>query len=152
MSNDNFFLPLISGIFISYVFISNSNKSIDDITIYQRYCSDFKHNVFSCPKSITTTKTEFKIFIEKQMVVANTLIPSAYKNCNVFDKENWHCDEGDGKFIAIQNGDFYESNEGSIDANGKHSMLPRGNQIPRYLYYYFTIRDFLLKLGKVASG
>ena len=146
MRDNNFFLPLLSGFFIAYIFLADNNKVIQEKTVYFEYCDDFKHNSFSCPTKTIVAKAEFMIFTERQIVVSNTLTPQTYEKCSIFDKNNWKCDKGEGKFIGVSNSAFFESNNGSLGKDSKPSSLPLGSQIPVYIYYIRSIIDFIKTL------
>lgn len=142
MKSTDMFVPLLAGAFAATLLILNENKNVQEKTIYLEYCNDFKHNTFNCPTYTIVSKLSFKIFTEQQFVVIGTLNPQKYSNCSIFDKDNWLCDKGEGKFIGISDGNFHESNSGSIGKDGQHSALPLGSQIPYFLYYIRSILDF----------
>jgi hypothetical protein len=142
MKSNDIFVPLLAGGFAATLLILNANKNVQEKSIYLEYCNDFKHNAFSCPTHTIVSKISFKIFVEQQFVVSGTFSPQKYSNCSVYDKDNWLCDKGEGKIIGISDGNFLESNNGSIGKNGQHSTLPLGSQIPYFMYYIRSILDF----------
>jgi hypothetical protein len=114
---------------------------IQDKTIYYKYCAeDFEYNVYSCPGKTGVINIEYKIFVDKQIVISKN--GYANKSCVVFDKNNWECDKGQQQTIRMSDGDIYESNEGSIDKNGQKSTLPRYLQITALEYYIHSVIIF----------
>ncbi len=133
MAAENGTIAFIAGAFIAYWLVS-PNSTIQDKSVYYQYCvADFEYNVFSCPGRTDVMKSDYKIFIERQIVVGKG--GYTHKSCSVFDKDNWECDKGEGQTISMRDGDIYESGQGSIDEKGQKSAIPRYSQIPAFFYY-----------------
>lgn len=140
MAEENGAIGFIAGALIAYWLIT-PNTTIEDKSVYYQYCvADFEHNSYSCPGRTDVMEIKYKIFIERQMVVGKG--GYTYKSCSVFDKNNWECDKGQSQMITMRDGDIYESNEGSIDEQGKKSSLPRYNQIWAVTYYIRSLIGF----------
>ena len=131
----------IAGAFVAYLLISPSNEMVQEKTVYFQYCNDFKHDSFSCPGDLRLFKQEIKVFLDQQIVVMNGLVTYNHKNCAIFDRNNWTCDEGERR-VAMQESRFYEvPSGGSIDKDGQKSILPLRHQIPASAYYIKSITD-----------
>lgn len=140
MAEENVAIAFIAGTLIAYLLVS-PNNSIQDKSVYYQYCAaDLEHNVYSCPGRTDVIRSDYKVFIERQIVVGKG--GYTHKSCSVFDKDNWECDKGKGQTIIMRDGDIYESGEGSIDENGQKSFLPRYSQIWAVTYYIRSIIRF----------
>lgn len=149
--NDLLITLLIVGL-IFFLFTPSSSSDIKEKTVYLSYCSDFKHNSFSCPKDehIVTNKTIFKIFPREQRVVSNSYLVNKLDDCVIFDEDNWSCRNGEFS-QSIKDGNYRSHSDGesiyqSIDENGKQSVLPLGNQMYSSAYYVRNIINFLRSL------
>jgi len=144
MAAENGAISFIAGAVIAYMFVSTSNETIQEKTVYLQYCRDHKHNAFDCPVEKSVKKETYKVFIDRQMIVKKeSLIPVVYKSCTVFDIDNWGCDTGAGQMIIIKNGDIFNSDGSSLDKNGQKSGLPLDLQIHRGTYYILSTIEFL---------
>lgn len=152
MDNSDVLMLVLGAVVVGYAFSSFSDPQ--ETVVYMSYCSDFKHNFYSCPKneSINVMKMHYKISFEQQVVVPkNTDIYQIYK-CMVFDKGNWSCDlkngnsfsMNDGRFSEIQKGVDY--NNSSIDEKGQPSILPRYLQISSFEYNIRSVGEFFRSL------
>lgn len=140
MATENGTIAFVVGALVAYWLIS-PNNAIQDKSVYYRYCADFKHNVFSCPGRTDVRKSDYKIFIERQIVVGKG--GYTHKSCSVFDKDNWECNNGQGEWISMRDGDIHESGEeGSIDEKGQKSSTSRNTQIPAFGYYALSTIGF----------
>jgi hypothetical protein len=137
----NSWVPFIAGILCTYVFLNPSQNVIQQKTVYLIHCSDFQHNSFSCPVSLRVTTMEFLLLRERQIVVQNNLLPTTYKDCSIIDSNNWMCGEGKA---AIGNGKFgfFYPNEGSLNKDGTHSVLPKMREISALSYYIRSAIEF----------
>jgi hypothetical protein len=125
---------------LAYFLISPTN-TIQEKSVYYKYCSDLKHNVFSCHGNTEVMELKYKIFVEKQFVISKGL--GGYKSCWVFDKDNWNCTTPAGSSVSMNNGNFYESNDdGSLDEKDQKSVISRYYQIPWFEYYIHSIAAF----------
>lgn len=141
-SNDSSAAIVFVGILI-WTAIPSAPK--EEITVYYRYCSDFIHNVYSCPDSenVWLTKMKYKVSFDKQAVFSHTLI-DRYKTCTVYDLENWECTlDSAGTKRIMREGNTWESDWESLDKDGSKSPLPRYDQIGPITYYLLSIKDFI---------
>ena len=117
-------------------------------TIYFKLCSDFKHNPYSCPTNLYVMQTRFKIFPKEQIVISDS--PTNLTPCVVFDKDNWKCE--DNEFLqSVQNGNYYSTNDGSLDEKGNKDILPRYMQISYLEYNIRSVIIFLRSMGFLRS-
>lgn len=117
----------------------------DQKTMYFVYCTDYQHDTFSCPKDkqLSTRKKIAKASFDRQMVVFNN--PTyAYKNCNVFDNNNWSCFD-EKKSIYLHDGNYNQSYEGiyypSKDKDGNPSPFPLEMQIEKVEYWFRSLKQ-----------
>jgi hypothetical protein len=145
MAAENGAISFIAGAVIAYMFVSTSNETIQEKTVYLQYCRDYKHNAFDCPVEKSVKKETYKVFIDRQMIVEKgSIYPVVYKSCTVFDGDNWVCDSGAGQEISMKDGDIFNSDGSSLDKNGQKKYgLPLENQIYRGTYYILSTIEFI---------
>lgn len=146
MSNEynSFLLAFICG----WLVFSPTPKIYDDeLVVYEQYCSDYKHNKFSCPKNqkLHVSKSQYRVNFDKQTVIAYPYV-QALNQCQVYDAKNWRCNDDvnwsmaqDGKYSSGKTGPHYPT----IDKEGQPSILPVKLQVSSFVYYINSIWDYL---------
>ena len=142
MSSKTHLPSVLLGALIAYFFLNQPTKLVQEKIVYMRHCSDFKHNVFSCPSSTRVSEQKFMIFLERQIVTAVGIRAYKYEDCAVFDADNWTCDLGNRAYVGVSKGGFFESNNGSLDKQGEKSPIPLGQEIYAFEYHIQSVRDF----------
>jgi hypothetical protein len=142
MATENETIAFVVGACLMVYWITSPNNLIQEKSVYYEFCkNDFEHNVFSCPSGTDVMKLDYKIIIERQIVVGKG--GYTHQSCSVFDADNWVCDKGQGNTISMRDGNFYESADlGSVDEKGQKSILPRYNQIWALTYYIRSTTGF----------
>lgn len=151
------FWLIISPLWLLYVLVGvaeliNSTdiiqeKLFDTKTVYFSFCSDFKHDIFSCPDNevLYTKKVDFKVSFDKQIVIKNSGATHKYSNCSIFDVNNWDCEDGE-KTFGVHNGLYSEYNQTqihpTIDKEGKPSIFPLLNSIDKFEYLRRELVNF----------
>ena len=137
-------LVIIAIIAFLFFQLPSSSSNTEEKTIYFSYCSDSKHDVYSCPEvhHLLVSKKSFKTNFERQIVVSDYILGAiARKNCEVFDKDNWYCDKA-----MMINGKYTDRTlpDDSIDKDGQKSYIPFYNQIDWFRYYVLYLKGLLL--------
>jgi hypothetical protein len=143
MQAQNQVTPFFAGAFVAYLLMSPSNDLVQDKTIYLKYCKDYKHNSLSCPGELDFHKTEYKVFLDRQIVTEGGLISNIYKDCIVFDRNNWRCQHNGEQIMGVGPYGFNYSNSGSLDKDGKQSQLPKGQEISAFVYYVHSAEYYV---------
>jgi len=93
------------------LFIASCNDAQETKTIYLAYCSDYKIDYFFCPKEkISVSKKEYKIFLDKQLVIAKSEnFVYQLEGCSIFDKNNWQCIGDWNERVSIKDGAHFNS-------------------------------------------
>ncbi len=140
MKEDSAFGIILFVVFILWMWMPTSE--MEEKTIYFSYCPDFKHNSYSCPEKLGFMKISYRIYLKEQLVVSKSL--TDLMPCRVFDKDNWEC-QANGNVQSMQDGNYRETagiDAGSLDENGKKSILPRYQQIPSLVYHIRSTINF----------
>jgi hypothetical protein len=108
-------------------------------TLYFFNCSDFEHNIYSCPKDqhIVASKRVFRILLKEQLVIFKDL-NSEPKSCVVFDEKNWRCEKESmigGRYFALDE-------KHALDEKGEETYLPIVQQMPASAYYIRCVINF----------
>jgi hypothetical protein len=131
-------------------FNGDTTSSYEEKTFYFMFCSDSKHNIYSCPKNEQSllTSESFQISTERQDVVPKDVFiyssdqKSDYQSCVVFDKNNWRCEMyGDGYYL-VQDG---EVRQAFADGSIRSSIDEKGNESPIPLFYQITYIEYLIR-------
>jgi hypothetical protein len=144
MITENGVITFILGMLIAYLFLVPSKDTIQEKSVYLKYCADSDYNIFSCPSHTKLLKREYKILIDQQMIVDK--FGYSYKSCVVYDKDNWECDkgqrEGQTYRVSMRDGNFYETNDGTIDEDGQKSSISFFFHIGMAEYYVSSTIGF----------
>ena len=102
--------------------ILDALQGVEKTTIYERYCTDSKVDVFDCEKNggtIRFSKSEFRIDFKNQLVVEKDSY-FKYSDCIVFDKDNWNCgySTNSDAWVSMHEGSYSASSSGEF-VNGK---------------------------------
>ena len=142
MQAQNQITPFFAGAFVAYLLLTPSNDLVQDKTIYLISCKDYKYNSISCPNQLDAHKNEYKVFLDRQVVTESGLISNIYKDCIVFDRNNWRCQENGQHVIGVGRYGLHYSNSGSLDKDGKQSQLPKNQEISAFEYYIRSVIYF----------
>lgn len=138
-------------IFILVNLFSSENKStFGSGKYYYKYCSDWKHDAFSCPKGqfVSVMKKEYLVSVEQQKVILKDAIGvSSLRKCTVFDADNWSCEDERGSKYSILDGYYsYLSYDGSMEKalnkDDKLSGLPIEIDASGIEYYLSKLRNW----------
>lgn len=132
---------LITIAFIIFIFFCLfSPTGTEKKTIYFLYCSDLKHDIYSCPKDsyITVTKHSFKTNFEKQLLVSDGFFVAS--SCTIFDKNNWKCDKE-----SMRDGNYWDTYylRNSVDKDEKESYIPVYYQVSWFKYWIVYLKGIL---------
>lgn len=133
MQNSIILLAFMIFSFAMILTFKNNQKNL-----YFSYCSDYKHNVFSCPKNqnIRFKKSTLKVLIKEQLVIFKDF-DRELNSCEVFDVNNWKCSD-----VVMQDGKYFEGFNTSFDEKDEIVYFPVFNQISASSYYIKSIINF----------
>jgi hypothetical protein len=121
------------------------NSEIQETTVYSKYCTDFDSDIFDCPKTkgMRIMKRDIKVFLKEQMVISNGVWVSKMNTCEVFDKNNWRCEDGN-HYESMSNGEYFESGYSKyVIKDGKSTLIIVQLQISAIEYYIKQLMTFL---------
>lgn len=130
---------IVIGLCIGWLLFGGAPEpkpDIEEITVYWAYCPDSKSFITDCMEARFQRHESFRVSFSNQKVVSDFM--GGYYDmgdCQVFDAENWHCEQ-DGEVTSMRDGNYWDSTDKkSLDDNGKETGLPLRYQIGATGYY-----------------
>ena len=118
--------------------------------VYEAECADHEHSIDECPTKLYVYATKYKVAFDTQKVVSDNLfmLDSKQRECKVFDRKNWRCEDKDGLggWESIVDGDYSYSThsyvtKGSLVQRVPDLNMPLRREISSIRYYYNYIAN-----------
>lgn len=125
-------IPWAVALFVAGYFITSPVFDFNEVTVYNRGCSGLDKKMTECISGEEVySQTSFKVSFETQTVIQKIgPFIESLKGCSVYDKKNWRC--GAQSMLDGRYNIFFEDT--------KESWSEYNQQIPRFLYTYWTTR------------